>query len=188
MIGRLLPIILIILSIGLFVAFINPTYTGKIVPLQAQIKQYDSALAAAADFNKKEAQLATERNAIPADAINRLESYLPDGVDNVQLILDLNALAAKSGVLLSNFEIKQTALDQNSVAAESNALPLTIGSKQVDSLDLSVKATGTYGAFRTFLGGVEKSLRPMDLSQMSLTVSQTGVYTYDMTFRIYWLH
>lgn len=189
MITRILPILLLLISLGLFFGYINPTYTTKILPLQAEIKQYDSTLAAAADFNKKEAELATDRSAIPADAIHRLGTYLPDGVDNVQLILDLNALAAKSGVQLSNFDIKGNILPTTADETKANAtLPLESGSKQIDSIDLSVKAVGTYSAFRTFLDGIEKSLRPMDLVQMNLTSTATGVYSYDMTFRIYWLH
>ncbi len=186
MITRILPALVLLIAIGLFFGYISPTYATKIEPLQGQIKQYNSTLAAAADFQKKEAQLAADRNAIPADAIARLETYLPDGVDNVQLILDLNALAAKSGVQLSNFDIKTDTTTSSDGAA--GQLPLDANNQKVDSLDLTVKAVGTYGAFRTFLNGVEQSLRPMDLVQLDIENSPTGVYNYDMTFRIYWLH
>ena len=80
MIGRLLPVVFIIIAIAIFAGYINPTYTSKILPLQSEIAQYNSTLGAAADFNKKEAELAADRAAIPADAITRLESFLPDGV------------------------------------------------------------------------------------------------------------
>lgn len=186
MIGRILPIVLLLISIGLFAAYINPTYVKQVVPLQNEIEQYKSALAAADDFKHKEEQLATERSEIPSDAITRLEAYLPDSVDNVQLILDLNALATRSGVQLSNFDIKSSA--PRSQGVTDGSLPLESGGKQTDSLDLSVKAVGTYSAFRTFLGGIEKSLRPMDLVQLTVDDSSTGVYTYNLTFRIYWLH
>jgi len=182
MITRLVPVFIIIIAIAMFLGYVNPTYKDKIVPLQAQIKQYNSTLAAAEDFNKKEAQLATERNAIPSDAIVRVQTYLPDGVDNVQLILDLNALAAKSGIQLSNFDIKDSSATASGQSAPDSS------NQTVDSLNLTVKAIGTYSAFRTFLSGVEMSLRPMDLVQMDVTDSSTGVYTYDLTFRIYWLH
>ncbi|MGE5541061.1 MAG: hypothetical protein ACM3TU_02130 [Bacillota bacterium] len=188
MIGRILPIVLILVSLGLFAGYISPTYNGKIVPLQQQITQFNRTLVAAADFNQKEAQLASDRSAIPSDALKRLESYLPDGVDNVQLILDLNALAARSGVQLSNFDIDTKSSTEGTDQSSNGQLPLESGAKPTDSLDLTVKATGTYGAFRTFLGGVEKSLRPLDLVQMSLNDSESGVYTYELTFRIYWLH
>lgn len=186
MIGRLLPVFLILIAIGIFAGYINPTYTGTILPLEAEIAQYNSTLSAAADFNKKEAQLAADRAAIPADSITRLEAFLPDGVDNVQLILDLNALAARSGVQLSNFSIKDSAAS-NGITSGGN-LPLESGAKATDSLDLSVTAVGTYSAFRTFLAGAELSLRPLDVVQLTVTPSATGVYTYNMTFRIYWLH
>jgi len=185
MISRILPVILILISIALFVVLVNPIYTGDILPKQAEIKQYNDALAAAADFNTQEAKLETDRNAIPAASIQRLETFLPDGVDNVQLILDLNALAAHSGVQLSNFDIRDGA---TATTDTSGALPDQSGNKLVDSLSLSVRATGTYSAFRTFLAGVESSLRPLDLIQMSLVDSQTGVYSYSLTFHIYWLH
>lgn len=188
MIGRVLPVILILIAGGLFVGYISPQYNAKVIPLQEQIREYDSALAAANDFKQKEAQLAADRAAIPADSIARIESYLPDGVDNVQLILDLNALAARSGVQLSNFNVKNST-GQTATGLPGDTTVAAAGSnQQTDSLDLSVRATGTYSAFRAFLAGTEKSLRPLDLVQMVLTDSQTGVYTYDMTFRIYWLH
>ena len=180
-----MPIVLLLLALAIFVGYVNPTYTKHILVLQSQIKQYNSTLAAAGDFNRKESELATARTAIPADAIARLQAFLPDGVDNVQLILDLNSLAAKTGIQLSNFDI------QSSVSASadqsSGALPLETSARATDSIDVTVSATGTYSSFRAFLDGVERSLRPLDLVQMTLTDSATGVYTYNLTFRIYWM-
>lgn len=185
MITRVMPIFIVLISLGLFFGYVQPMYSKEIVPLQGKIKQANSTLAAAKDFKQKEEELAKQRNAIPPESIQRLETYLPDGVDNVQLILDLNALAAKSGVQLSNFDIKSGATSDTPGGGE---LPLQAGNQKVDSLELSVKAVGTYNAFRTFLSGIEKSLRPMDLVQLNVQTSQTGVYSYDMTLRIYWLH
>lgn len=172
------------MAVGLFFTYISPTYHNKIIPLKQEIKQSDAALAAAADFKEKEAQLATQRAAIPAEGIARLISYLPDGVDNVQLVLDLTALAGRSGIALSNFNIKEN----REVSASSQEDILANSGKTTESLDLSVTATGTYAAFRTFLFGIEHSLRPLDITEINVTDSKTGVYSYDITFRIYWLH
>lgn len=190
MISRALPVILICLSIGIFFLYISPTYKNGIIPLKDEIQKSDSALAAAADFNAKQAQIATERAAIPSDAVEKLQKYLPDGVDNVQMILDLNALAARSGVTLSRFGIKENSQVTSDGAIDTSGSGL-MGSQQkakgTDSLDISVTATGTYTAFRTFLFGIEHSLRPLDVTQIIINDSKTGVYTYDMTLRIYWL-
>ena len=98
MISRTLPVILIIISIGLYFTYIGPTYTQKILPLKEEISRSTTALAAADDFKQKEAQIATQRASIPQDGITKLLAYLPDGVDNVQLVLDLNGLATRSGI------------------------------------------------------------------------------------------
>jgi hypothetical protein len=183
----------LIASIGIFIVYVNPTYTKQVIPLQAQIKQLNSTIAAAEEFNKKEAQIATERNALPADSIARLQSYLPDSVDNVQLVLDLNTLAARSGLTLSDLDIAAgTGTEQVAPAAgadASGALPLqSVSSKISDSLQISFKAKGPYAGFRTFLMTLEESLRPMDLTHIEIKTDPLLPDTFSLTFTIYWLH
>jgi hypothetical protein len=185
MITRILPIILILAAIGIFFGYVNPAYTKGVLPAEAKIKSYDNALKAAEDFNVKEHELAEKHNAIPPESIARLMAYLPDGVDNIQLILDLNALAAATGVRLSDFNVSSS--DSVNPTQSSTDAALQSGSSPVEHLQISVKATATYSAFRAFLDGVEHSLRPMDLTQVTVSPSATGVYNYELTFRIYWL-
>jgi hypothetical protein len=40
---------------------------------------------------------------------------------------------------------------------------------------------------QTFLTGIEKSARLLDVQDILVTGSDTGVYTYQMTMRLYWL-
>jgi len=139
-----------------------------------------------------------------------LEAFRPDGVDNVQLILDLDALAARSGVTLSNFDVsgqgdgEQTGPAAggtttgaagtpagatpagNSAGSLGGGLSLSAGTP-VDSIELTLTATGSYNAFRRFLGGIEQSLRPLDVVSLKVEPGETGVYNYDMTIRLYWL-
>lgn len=185
MIGRILPIALILFSIAIFVLYVNPTYSKVIIPHQAQIKSYDSALKAADDFNAKENELASQYNAIPRESIARLMAYLPDGVDNVQMILDLNALASATGVRLSDFNIKSS--ETATTDQSKGQIALQSGSSATENITIGVKATGTYSAFRAFLNGIEHSLRPLDLIQINVSPTPTGVYSYELTFRIYWL-
>lgn len=184
--NRILALIFILIALGLFFGYIQPTWAGDIAATQRQIDSYDSALVAASRFSTNEAALEQKRNEIPQDKVDRLTTFLPDSVDNVQLILDLNALATRSGVTISDFTTGETPNDttqaaQGGFAGNANA-------STIDSLTLSVRAVGSYDAFRAFLAGVEQSLRPLDVQVISITDSETGVYTYDMTIKFYWLH
>ena len=179
MMSRLLPIALIIAAIGIFFGYVNPAYSGNVQALRAEIQGYDAALQAAKTFEEKQAALLNERNAIPVEDLARLEAFLPDGVDNIQLILDLNALADRSSITLAAFDVEVPDQDTDSGALQAE--------QPYESLELSLTALGTYDAFKNFLHSIEWSLRPMDLVSLSVADSTTGVYTYNMTFRIYWL-
>lgn len=188
---KLFPIVCVLIAIAIFFGYINPTVTGAIATTNAQIKQYDAALTAAQRFEQKQAQLATEAKALPQDGVARLQSFLPDGVDNVQLILDLDAVAARSGIRLSNFVTTEVKGGQ-AASVDANGTPtLALDNGQpYDSLDLSMSGTGSYTQFRTFLDAVETSLRPLDLMEFHLSdagAAPGNGYKYDMTFRLYWL-
>ena len=206
--SRLIPFLAIVFAIALFLLYIRPTYSGTVHDTRQQIASYDQALAAADRFQAKEAELTQARAQIPAESLARLSEFLPDGVNNVQLILDMDALAARSGVTLSDFQTQgddsssDTEQPQQATAPVDPSMgagvPGAMGdpsmgtgaltsSSPIDSLTLTFQAAGTYSAFRTFLAGMENSLRPLDVTDLNVTRSETGVYTYTVSVRIYWL-
>lgn len=184
MTSRILPVVIILIALGLFFGYVHPTYTGSVAELRTEIRSYDSALEAADAYREREAELLAEKNAIPAEGLARIEAFLPDGVDNVQLILDLNALADRTDMLLSDFDI--TEVDQDFDETNPERIPLA-SDGLVEAIELSVSGVGSYESFKTFLDGVEWSLRPLDLVELNISQSDTGIYNYDMHFRIYWL-
>jgi hypothetical protein len=192
MTSRILPVLLILIAVGLLLGYVRPTYAGPVSVLSQRIASYDAALAAADAYDAREAELARQRDQLPQDELSRLESFLPDGVDNVRIILDLNALASRTGISLADFTVGESSAAPAPVDGAAPAdTPAPLGGFQngslVDSVDLSVTATGTYHAFRSFLDGIESSLRPMDVVRLDVKGSATGVYTYSVTLRIYWL-
>jgi hypothetical protein len=203
--SRILPIVLIVLSGFILFGYVNPTYSGVIATDQQQIASDNNALQAAAKFTDKENTLLQQEKAISPTNMARLASYLPDGVDNIQLILDLNALASRSGISLSGFTIQSTAATSQTAApaassasatqAKGTTAPVSATASSVPvqstsllgSITLSVTAMGTYPAFQTFLAATEQSLRPLDITQLTLKDATNGVYSYTITYRIYWL-
>ncbi|MHB1769852.1 MAG: hypothetical protein ACYCPH_02095 [Minisyncoccota bacterium] len=180
--SRILPLLALFVSVAIFFGYIHPTWTGGIASVQAAIASDNQALAAASAYAAQQNTLIAARNAIDPAALARLTIFLPDSVDNVGIILDLNALAARSGLSLSNIDVRSTA---NSSGTASGAVPGS--ANPVDSVDLSLSGSGTYTAFQAFLSGVEKSQRLLDVRDLVVKGSDTGIYTYQMTLRLYWL-
>ncbi|MDD3531340.1 MAG: GspMb/PilO family protein [Candidatus Pacebacteria bacterium] len=182
---RLIPSVAILIALGIFFAYVDPTWTGSIADAKSAIALDDEALAAAQLYTEQQNSLATSRNAIDPAYLTRLSTFLPDSVDNVGLILDLNALAARSGLSLSNIDVISSAAG-TAKTSTNRGLPAA-GANPVGSVDLTLSAVGTYPALQAFLVGVERSARLLDVRDVVVKGSDTGVYNYQMALRLYWL-
>lgn len=182
---RILPLVALLVAVGIFFAYVSPTWSGSIAATKAAISLDDAALTAADNYTKQQNMIASARNAIDPEDLARLARFLPDSVDNVGTILDLNALAARSGFSLSNIDVISTA----NAAAESGSMQqgLPISASPIGSVDLTLSAVGTYAALQSFLVGVERSARFLHLRDLVIRGSDTGVYNYQIGLRLYWL-
>lgn len=181
----------LIIAVGVFFAYVGPTWKGEITTTKAAIKSDDDALSAAKAYTEAQNQLTAARNAIDPNDLARLTSFIPDSVDNVRIILDINSLAARSGLTISNVTVSDSSTSRTKSSVSSNtqagASTLAAPENPVGSVDLSLAAAGTYSSLRSFLDGVEKSGRLLDLRDLAVKGSNTGAYNYQMTLRIYWL-
>lgn len=186
---RILPLIALFVALGIFFLYVSPTWSGSIGATKAAIAADDQALAAANQFSAQQNTLASARDAIDPADLTRLTAFLPDSVDNVGLILDLNALAARSGFSLSGIDVistKVTSVASGAPAAGQQGLPAA-GANPLGFVDMSLSAVGTYTALQSFLSGVERSARLLDVRDIVVKGSDTGVYNYQMLLRLYWL-
>ncbi len=175
----LTPIVLILISLGLFFWYIDPTY-AHIRELQTQEATYDGALNKSKELQSVRDQLLSRYNTFDTNALTRLTKLLPDTVDNVRFLIDLDSIASRYGMRVKNASIDK---------APTTAAPGTIGPDQSSygSLQVSFSVSGTYTNFLAFLGDVEKSLRLVDVVGISFTTNDAGTYDYSVTIRTYWL-
>ena len=90
----IVPAILIGLSITLSFVFINPLYTGVngITDLKAQIVSYNDALNNSKSLEAERDKLTQKYNSIDPANLIKLQKLLPDGVDNIRLVLEIEKL------------------------------------------------------------------------------------------------
>lgn len=181
----ILPVLLVALAIGLFMLYTDPAYQG-VKELQAQVAAYDEALDKSQELKRTRDQLISRRNTFPAESIQKLEKILPDNVDNIRLIIDINSIAARHQLSIKGIELGQLSDSSSS----RNAIAVGGSGSAVGSVELGFTVTASYDNFLAFLQDLEHSLRVVDIEQITFTVNPEDGALNDYTFNIrtYWLH
>jgi Tfp pilus assembly protein PilO len=178
------PLILIVASVGIFFLYIDPLYQNEIKERRNQIAEYDSLLANARELLEKDAEISTKYNSINPTDIENLEKLLPDTIDNVRLIIDLQGIARNNGLTLSGLSLSESS---NASAEQARRSIATAGEQSYGSITVSFGVTASYEAFMVFLKDLEQSLRLIDVVNLSVAASPTGFYNYSLTIKTYWL-
>jgi Tfp pilus assembly protein PilO len=176
-------------AIAIFFLYTSPAY-DSMQGLSAQGAQYDAALDKATQLQEVKQTLLSRYNSFDPNAITRLSTMLPDQVDNIRLILDLDNLAGRFGMQLQNVDISSSASQSGSVVSS-----IASAAQPYDSLTIQFSTHGTYQQFTQFLSALQSSLRLVDILSISLAPSgSTGTqgtgeptYQYQMTVQTYWL-
>lgn len=192
-----LPLILIISGIGGFFLVAEPIYT-EALSLKEEADKYNEALANA-DLLKAERDRLTERyNSFLPEDLERLSKILPDSVNNVRLILEIQQVAQQNGILVQNVQFEPNqfieeggddAQDQRRSGSNIRR-PASSVSLDYDVFDLEFSIEGRYSDFVEFMKLMEKSLRIVDVRSIIFTPGTSedrdSNYTdfYRYTFRI----
>jgi hypothetical protein len=132
--------------------------------------------------------LLTRYNSFDPAAIDRLQKLLPDHIDNVRLILDLDHLATQHNLALQNVVVSTP-----TTQSVSETVAGSIGDTQkYDSVTLQFSTTASYTEFMKFLVDLEQSLRIVDLLSLHISTAAAPIkgepaYAIDVTMRTYWL-
>lgn len=180
-----LPTLLIVIAGVIFFWYINPAY-ATIRSLLAQQAQYDDALSKSRQLQDIRDQLLARYNTFSQSEIDRLQKLIPDHVDNVRLVLDLDSMASKYGMRVRNVSI-DTSDTTPAGAGAANGQQVGPSSLPYESVIVTFEVSGTYDAFRQYLADLEKSLRLGDVVGISFASNQTGIYDFTVHLKTYWL-
>ncbi|MBI1975446.1 MAG: type 4a pilus biogenesis protein PilO [Candidatus Vogelbacteria bacterium] len=171
------PFVLIILAIGLYYFFTRPIL-AEVRALHDEQASFDQALNNAKELQAVRDALRDRYNSISRVNLQKLDRLLPDSIDNVRLIIDIENIARRHGLAPRSVAIK-----------ESEARPGTAADdgRPYHSVVLAFSVTGTYETFKRFLADLERSLRLVDVVGISFSAAEDPVYTYQVSLRTYWL-
>lgn len=180
-----LPIILIGAAVGLFALYTNGAYQD-IKGLQAQVGAFEQALSTAKSLRQQRDTLISKRNTFSAENVQKLERILPDNVDNIRFVIDINNIAARHNLSLKNVSLG--ALSDGK--SDRGALAVGSSGDPVGSVEISFGLTASYDEYQVFLQDLEHSLRIVDVEKISFkpTTANATVFDFSMTIKTYWLH
>ncbi len=184
------------ISFGIFFAYTDPVYKD-VKELRVQVASYDEALDNSKKLEEAKNALNQEYNTFTEDELERLRKLLPDNVDNIRLILEIESVAVRYGMTIQNVEFDVAKRDATGKEIEETSKDLKETQKEYGVFDLSFSTEGTYPNFVAFLADVEKSLRIVDINQIDFTSPENNpvqgfgkpkdIYKYDISLRTYWL-
>lgn len=181
------PIVLIIVSIGLFFGFVNKGFKEK-VQLEEQVSVYKDAIEKAKQLKAKQEELDGKRLSIGSVNLKNLEKLLPDNVDTVRTIMDLNGIAEDNGILLKSIKISDSKAEESSKVTAGGPTTDVVKKLDYESESISFDVNTTYEKFVSFLLDLEESLRILDVTNITLKLPKEGTgYDFSVTAVTYWL-
>ena len=180
---KYLLLILIIISVAIFFVFIDPQYE-EIDKLRKQKKDNDNMLQLSRELQRKRDLLQSSYNNISIEDRRQLEKLLPDTVDNVRLILDINNIAEQYGISINNIDISKDASEASDRTNVSSSVDRTT---DVGTITLGFTITATYEVFMTFMKDLEETLRIVDIRSLNIKQGQGSFTNYEVVIDTYWL-
>jgi hypothetical protein len=187
----------LIIAIALSATFTRPTLLS-IKALQDEIFIYADAKDKASEFNAKLESVLSQAQAFQGSDLRALETYLPTSIDTLAVMSDIEVIARKNNLLVSQLSAGPEEEEQEGVVFESydesgEAIPII---NTTDSKEFTLVVTGEYEDFKAMLQDLEINKYPLDVVKLQIgatsvsqdvEVSEAGMTdaTYSMTLRTY---
>ena len=199
-----MPVILIGIAVTVFFVFTNPLY-NDITAQRATAASYDEALSNSKALENERDVLTKKFNDINPDNLLRLQKLLPENIDNIRLILEIEKIASPYGMVLRDVKYSPTpaaagvAGNATSITPQGGGVPPPPTDYGVWDLEFSTE--GTYANFLNFTRDLESNLRIVDISSVQFSSASTSnprtagtsidptteVYKYGFKIKTYWL-
>ena len=185
---------LLLVAIAIAIYF---TYTqgqlDKDYAINADNGEYTTAISNANTLTTVRASVEKSFNNISADESAQLDKMIPSSADNIHLIVDISKLASESyGFALRNIKAdivqgSDTTNGSTAAVSASSGSKALLTNSSLSKIKLTFDTTAEYGRFISFMQALEKSLRIMDVTKLSVKANDTGIYDFSVEITTYWL-
>lgn len=199
------PFIFFALTVFGFFWYLQPTY-NEIQSIQEEIAAYDRTLSQVQQLQTELNSELEKQDAITNQQLQRLNRMLPETVDTVRYLIELDQIAAQHGMSINGVSFSgaperfggsggnDEGGGNDEVSNESNGSSNNNSVNGYNSLDTSFSVSGSYKDVQNFMRDIERSSRLMDIMSFQLSTAdggdeeglQAGNNQYEFTIRTYW--
>ncbi len=175
-------------SITTFSVLIAPRYKN-LQALRETVVSFDGRLETADKLKASREDLITRYNSISKADLDNLKILLPDSVDNIRLIIQLDSLATKNGMS----SLRGVQYDEVKASDPTKVEPNVTLQKPYGEFAISFETSGQYKNFLSFISDLEQNLRLVDVVSVKFSApegSESGAgdsLKYTVKLKTYWL-
>ncbi len=172
-------LVLLGLSVGIFVKYTKPTYKHAELTKQ-KVEKINEALEKARNIRNIRDKLSRRFNEFSEEKIEKLRKMIPDHVDNIKLILDMDGIASQYGMRLTDVKIDNKSSDRGATVDDAFDATASVGKIRTNSneakksLSISFNVKSTYDDFLLFLNDLESSLRIVDVEKITISAESVS--------------
>ena len=174
--------IFIAMALGLYFT-VTKTVMTDASKINQSNKDYEQAIANVSKILQKFDELVDKKKRIGTENLDKLEKMVPQKMDNIRLIIDLNSIAFRYGFVLKGIQATAATNNVTTAATQPGIIPAPV----LESVTVTFSVSAPYQQFINFLQDLESTLRIMDVTSLSVNTSETGIYDWKVELKTYWL-
>jgi Tfp pilus assembly protein PilO len=149
--------------------------------LIAERAELNKALSNADRIKNKIVELQKIESSISQADLEKLNKFIPSHIDSVNLLIDINNIASKQGMIIKNVKVRSASDLANTDTTK------TTGQSKILPTYMSFSVSGNYQALTSFLSDLSNSLRVIDPVSLSFAVDEKGLNQYNFEIKTYWV-
>ena len=173
MVKQLLGVLLLLVGVGAAYLFAVPTL-ASVDEMRKDIETLNDLIVKTEQLNAVGAEVIERYQSVTSSDLDRVSRLVPDQIDNVKLILEIQQLAEKYGLSVQQID-----------AADAGVR--TVAGQTLNRVSFTAEMLGFYGDFVDFVEQLELSQRIIDPTSLDFQAleSENG-YVYNLSLDTYW--
>jgi len=173
---KFFQVILLVASVIMFSVIIDPK-RPIIEDLEKSRDEFEIVRGHGQRLQETKDQLINRFRNISTEEIERLRQFLPDTVDNVRLLVDIDAIAKRKRLTITNITINTNEATQEEEDEGS-----------IGKVSITFTFVSSYNAMKDILVELEQSLRVVDVKKVEVaTGTDSNTFATTLTIDTYWL-